>query len=189
MFLSLCDTESPACVLLTDSKFGAAFFEHRYLSELLGIPLVEGSDLYVGANGRVWARAMDDDFEVDLIYRRVEDLELFVPGLTEAYLNHKVVLVNAMGTGASDDMDSAYRNRLAEQLFERPQAFIAQETLDFSRHLVFDDLGGEFQERYVDLRVFAILDGDGEIRPAVAVELKPWIVVAAQARAAETRRE
>ena len=101
MFLSLCDTESPACVLLTDSKFGAAFFEHRYLSELLGIPLVEGSDLYVGANGRVWARAMDDDFEVDLIYRRVEDLELFVPGLTEAYLNHKVVLVNAMGTGAS----------------------------------------------------------------------------------------
>ena len=38
MFLSLCDTESPACVLLTDSKFGAAFFEHRYLSELLGIP-------------------------------------------------------------------------------------------------------------------------------------------------------
>ena len=81
------DTESPACVLLTDSKFGAAFFEHRYLSELLGIPpWSRAPTLYVGANGRVWARAMDDDFEVDLIYRRVEDLELFVPGLTEAYL-------------------------------------------------------------------------------------------------------
>jgi uncharacterized circularly permuted ATP-grasp superfamily protein len=48
MFVSLCDKESPACVLLTDSKFGSAFFEHRYLSELLGIPLVEGSDLYIG---------------------------------------------------------------------------------------------------------------------------------------------
>ena len=51
----------------------------------------------------MWCRSIDGDFEVDLIYRRVEDLELFVPGLTEAYLNHQVVLVNAMGTGACDD--------------------------------------------------------------------------------------
>ena len=103
MFVSRCDTDAPTCVLLTDSKYGAAFFEHRYVSELLGITLVEGSDLYIGLNGRVFARAMGGDFEVDLIYRRIEDLELFVPGLTEAYLNHKVVLVNALGTGACDD--------------------------------------------------------------------------------------
>ena len=103
MFASLCDTDSPVCVLLTDSKYGSAFFEHRYLSELLGIPLVEGSDLYIGHNGRVWARCMDGDFEIDLIYRRVEDLELFVPGLTDAYLDNKVVLVNALGAGACDD--------------------------------------------------------------------------------------
>jgi uncharacterized circularly permuted ATP-grasp superfamily protein len=43
------------------------------------------------------------DFRVDLIYRRVDDLEISVPGLTEAYLNQKVVLVSAMGTGACDD--------------------------------------------------------------------------------------
>ena len=226
MFASLCDAEAPVCVLLTDSKFGSAFFEHRYLSELLGIPLVEGSDLYVGANGRVWGRAMDGDFEVDLIYRRVEDLELFVPGLTEAYLNHKVVLVNAMGAGAGDDklvflwapemierylgekaildqavsydlrspanreyvlqnldrlvlktrqgygglgvfilpdLDKGYRSRLAQQLIEQPQVFIAQETLDFSQHLVFDESSGEFEERYVDLRVFAVQNGRGEV--------------------------
>jgi uncharacterized circularly permuted ATP-grasp superfamily protein len=226
MFASLCDADSPTCVLLTDSKFGAAFFEHRYLSELLGIALVEGSDLYVGANGRIWARAMGGDFEVDLIYRRVEDLELFVPGLTDAYLEHKVVLVNALGTGAGDDklvflwvpemidrylgeapileqavsydlrsaenrqyvlqnldklvlktrqgygglgvfimpdLGLTYRNRLAQQLIEQPQVFIAQETLDFSQHLVFDDSIAEFQERYVDLRVFAVQDGNGEV--------------------------
>ena len=64
---------------------------------------MEGSDLYIGPDGHVWARAMGGDFQVDLIYRRVEDLELFVPGLTEAYLNHKVALVNALGTGAGDD--------------------------------------------------------------------------------------
>ena len=78
MFRSLCDTDSPVCVLLTDGKFGSAFFEHRYLSELLGIPLVEGSDLYVGYDGRVYARTLDQDIPVDLIYRRVEDLDMFV---------------------------------------------------------------------------------------------------------------
>lgn len=226
MFASLCETDNPVCVLLTDSKFGSAFFEHRYLSELLGITLVEGSDLYIGSNGRVWARAMGGDFEVDLIYRRVEDLELFVPGLTEAYLDHKVVLVNAMGTGACDDklvflwvpdmiehylgeraildqavsydvrtptnreyvlqnldnlvlktrqgygglgvfilpdLDKGYRSRLAQQLIAQPQVFIAQETLDFSQHLVFDEERGEFEERYVDLRVFAVQNGHGEV--------------------------
>ena len=85
MFRSLCDSPSPACVLLTDGRYGSAFFEHRYLSDLLGIPLVEGPDLYVGHDGRVYARTLDGDNAVDLVYRRVEDLELFVPGLREAY--------------------------------------------------------------------------------------------------------
>ena len=226
MFLSLCDTESPTCVILTDSKYGAAFFEHRYLSELLGVALVEGSDLYIGGDGRVWARAMGGDFPVDLIYRRVEDLDMFVPGLMEAYLNHKVVLVNAMGTGACDDklvflwvpdmirsyvgeepvldqalsydlrepanrqhvlqnldqlviktrhgygglgvfimpdLGATYRSGLARQLIEQPQGYIAQETLDFSKHFVFDGEGGRFEERYVDLRVFATQDGNGRV--------------------------
>ena len=226
MFASLCDVPGPVCVLLTDSKYGSAFFEHRYLSETLGITLVEGSDLYIGNDGRVWSRAMGGDFQVDLIYRRVEDLELFVPGLTDAYLNHKVVLVNAMGTGACDDklvflwvpdmierylgepaildqavsydlrsptnreyvlqnldnmvlktrqgygglgvfilpdLDKGYRNRLAQQLIEQPQVFIAQETLDFSQHIVFDESSGEFEERYVDLRVFAVQNGHEEV--------------------------
>ena len=226
MFISLCDVESPTCVILTDSKYGAAFFEHRYLSELLGVTLVEGSDLYVGHNGRVWARSMDGDFEVDLIYRRVEDLDLFVPGLTEAYLNHKVVLVNALGTGAADDklvflwvpdmirsylgeepvleqavsydlrspanrqyvlqnldhlvlktrqgygglgvyimpdLGDLYKTRLARQVIEQPQSFIAQETLDFTRHIVFDQASGGLDERYVDLRVFATQDGNGKV--------------------------
>lgn len=226
MFATLCDAESPVCVILTDSKLGSAFFEHRYLSELLGIPLVEGSDLYIGHNGRVWGRCMDGDFEIDLVYRRVEDLELFVPGLTEAYLENKVVLVNAPGTGACDDklvflwvpdmikaylgeeiileqaksydlrspanreyvlqnldslvlktrqgygglgvfimpdLDKGYRSRLSQQLIEQPQVFIAQETLDFSRHLVFDESSGQFEPRHVDLRVFAVQNGRGEV--------------------------
>ena len=103
LFASLCDNSEPTCVLLTDSKFGSAFFEHRYLSELLDIPLVEGSDLYIGYEGDVRMKTLDGDVHVDLIYRRVEDLEIFVPGLTDVYLNGKVVLVNGMGTSVADD--------------------------------------------------------------------------------------
>ena len=103
MFRSLTDIPDPVCVLLTGGRYGSAFFEHRYLSELLDIPLVEGPDLYVAPDGYVYARTLDTDVKVDVIYRRVEDLDLFVPGLGEAYLNGKVVLVKGIGTGAADD--------------------------------------------------------------------------------------
>ena len=103
MFRSLSANPDPVCVLMTDGKYGSAFFEHRYLSELLDIPLVEGPDLYVAPDGFVYARTLDQDVRVDLIYRRVEDLDLFVPGLGEAYLNGNAVLVNGIGTGAADD--------------------------------------------------------------------------------------
>ena len=226
MFHSLCDTDSPMCVLLTDGKYGSAFFEHRYLSEVLGIPLVEGTDLYVGYDGRVYTRTIDGDVPVDVIYRRVEDLEIFVPGLRDAYLEGKVVLVNGLGTGAADDklvfmwvpemierylgetpilsqapsynlqdpesrrfvmdnlddlvvkvrqgyggtgvyvmpdLDSDRRSEVAQGILEDPDAYIAQETLDFSKHMVFNDANGTLEPRHIDLRVFAIQDGNGKV--------------------------
>ena len=226
MFRSLCDTDSPVCVLLTDGKFGSAFFEHRFLSELLGIPLVEGSDLYVGHDGRIYARTIDRDIPVDLIYRRVEDLDIFVPGLRDSYLDGKVVLVNGLGTGAADDklvfmwvpemierylgespileqapsynlqdvesrryvlenldslvikarqgyggievfvmpdLGATYKSRVAQTILENPQVFIAQETLDFSQHMVFNGANGNLEPRYIDLRVFAVQDGNGRV--------------------------
>ena len=225
LFASLCDAPDPVCVLLTDSKFGSAFFEHRYLSELLNIPLVEGSDLCIGIEGDVRMKTIDGDVHVDLIYRRVEDLEIFVPGLTDAYLNGKVVLVNGMGTSVADDkltflwvpdmirhyldeepileqavsydLDDAdsrayvlenldkmvlktrqgygglgvyimpdlagnYRAPLARQIIENPRAMIAQETIDFSKHVIYDDEAGKYDERYIDLRVYAVQNGRGE---------------------------
>jgi uncharacterized circularly permuted ATP-grasp superfamily protein len=226
LFESLCDTPSPNCVILTDGSFGPAFFEHRYLSDVLGIPLVEGSDLFMHEDGTVRARTVDGSVKVDLIYRRVEDLELFVPGLTEAYRQGKVILVNAMGTGVADDklvylwvpemirhylgqepilpnakaynlmdpktrqfalenignlvfkaregygglgvyimedLDPAHRDDMSRRIMDRPFAFIAQEPLDFSKHVVFDRQSGGFQERYIDLRVYAVQDGEGKV--------------------------
>lgn len=226
MFRSLCDSPSPACVLLTDGRYGSAFFEHRYLSDLLGIPLVEGADLYVGHDRRVYARTLDGDYAVDLVYRRVEDLEMFVPGLREAYLDRRVVLVNAIGTGVGDDklvftwapqmierylgespvleqarsynltdaqdrryvlenlerlvikarqgyggigvfvmpdLGAAYKTRVAHQILDNPDAFIAQETLDFSQHVVLNGRTGALEPRHVDLRVFAVQGADGDV--------------------------
>jgi len=223
LFTSLSDSGK---VILTDGKLGSAFFEHRYLSELLGMPLVEGSDLFIDGSGNVKAKTADGIIKVDLIYRRVQDLELFVPGLTEAYRNNRVVLVNALGTGVADDklvflwvpemirrylgqepilphaksynlldaesrrfalrnvenlvfkvregygglgvyimpeMGQGHRQTLTQQVIERPQAFIAQETLDFSKHISLEEQRGALEERYVDLRVYAILDGDGKV--------------------------
>ena len=225
LFASLCDNSEPTCALLTDSKFGSAFFEHRYLSELLDIPLVEGSDLYIGYEGDVRMKTLDGDVHVDLIYRRVEDLEIFVPGLTDVYLNGKVVLVNGMGTSVADDklvflwvpdmirhylgeepildqavsydlddpasrayvlenidnmvlktrqgygglgvfimpdLGGSYRAQLARQIIENPRAMIAQDTIDFSQHVIYDEEAGEFDERYIDLRVYAVQNGHGE---------------------------
>ena len=226
MFHSLTDNPDPVCVLLTDGKYGSAFFEHRYLSDLLGIPLVEGPDLYVGHDGRVYARTLDQDVPVDVIYRRVEDLDLFVPGLRQAYLDGKVALVNGIGTGAADDklvflwvpqmierylgeapvleqalsynlaeaesrryvlenledlviktrqgygglgvfvmpdLGPAYKARVANNILQNPLMFIAQETLDFPQHLVFNEDTGSMAPHHIDLRVFAVQSGDGSV--------------------------
>ena len=226
MLRSLTENPDPVCVVLSDGKYGSAFFEHRYLSELLDIPLVEGPDLYVGPDGFVYARTLDQDVKVDVIYRRVEDLDLFVPGLGEAYLNGKVVLVNGIGTGAADDklvfiwvpqmierylgqapvleqarsynpgdvesrryvlenlenlvvktrqgygglgvyvmpdLGEGYKARVANSILQNPLMFIAQETLDFSQHMVFNELVPGLEPHHVDLRVFAVQSGDGTV--------------------------
>jgi uncharacterized circularly permuted ATP-grasp superfamily protein len=226
LFSSLTDSPNPGTVILTDGKLGSAFFEHRYLSELLRVPLVEGSDLFIDGSGYVHAKTADGIIKVDVIYRRVQDLEIFVPGLTEAYRKNKVILVNAMGTGVADDklvflwvpdmirkylgqepilghaksynlldtqsrryalrnMDSLvfkvregygglgvyimpemgpeHRQTLSQQVIEKPQAFIAQETLDFSKHVSLNEMTGSLEERYVDLRVYAVQDGDERV--------------------------
>ena len=226
LFRSLSDSPDPVTVLLTDGKYGSAFFEHRYLSELLNIPLVEGSDLYVAPDGRVYARTLERDTPVDVIYRRVEDLDLFVPRLGEAYLSGKVVLVNGIGTGAADDklvflwvprmienymgespileqarsynltetdsrryamenledlvikvrqgygglgvfvmpdLGEGYKARVANNILQNPLMYIAQETLDFSQHMVFNESSAGLEPHHVDLRVFAVQSGDGSV--------------------------
>lgn len=46
--------------------------------------------------------------------------------------------------------------RKARNIIEQPRMFIAQEALDFSRYLIFDEESGESDERYLHLRAFAV---------------------------------
>ena len=79
----------------------------------MGIPLVEGRDLFVH-NNVVYMRTTAGLRPVDVIYRRVDDdfidpvtfrpdTILGVPGLFNAYRMGNVALANAVGTGVADD--------------------------------------------------------------------------------------
>ncbi|MEM7513770.1 MAG: circularly permuted type 2 ATP-grasp protein [Bacteroidota bacterium] len=105
--------DEPFCVLLTPGQYNSAYYEHSFLAQYMGIDLVEGKDLYV-ENEIVYLRTIRGPQKVDVIYRRVddafmdpdvfrEDSVLGVKGIMKAYLAGNVTLVNAPGTGVSDD--------------------------------------------------------------------------------------
>ncbi|WP_250462730.1 circularly permuted type 2 ATP-grasp protein [Microbulbifer litoralis] len=104
----------PVMAVLTPGIFNSAYFEHAFLAQQLGAELVEGSDLLVGENDCVYMRTIDGLEQVDVIYRRIDDLfldpEVFrrdsvlgVPGLMRAWKAGNVALANAPGAGVADD--------------------------------------------------------------------------------------
>lgn len=105
--------EEPNCVLLTPGQYNSAYYEHSFLAQAMGIDLVEGKDLYVD-NETVYLKTIRGAKKVDVIYRRIDDAFLDpivfrkdsllgVPHLMKAYLSGNVTIVNAPGTGVSDD--------------------------------------------------------------------------------------
>jgi len=51
------DAESPLAVVLTPGAFNETYFEHAYLARQLGLPLVEGHDLTVRGDTRLFEDA------------------------------------------------------------------------------------------------------------------------------------
>ena len=114
MLASLTDVENPTLCVLTPGVYNSAYFEHTFLAQEIGAELVEGRDLSVGKDGRVYMRNIDGLQPVDVIYRRVDDefidpecfnpeSTLGVPGLMQAWLDKKVAIANAPGAGVADD--------------------------------------------------------------------------------------
>lgn len=104
---------NPNIVLLTPGIYNSAYYEHSTLARLMGIELVEGSDLVV-KNHFVYMKTTNGLKQVDVIYRRVDDdfldpLEfnansvLGVAGIMAAYRKGNVNIINAPGTGVADD--------------------------------------------------------------------------------------
>jgi uncharacterized circularly permuted ATP-grasp superfamily protein len=103
----------PTIVVLTPGMYNSAYFEHSFLSQQMGVELVEGRDLVV-ADGYLQMRTTKGLQRVDVIYRRIDDdfidplafrpdSLLGVPGLMDIYRAGRVAIANALGTGVADD--------------------------------------------------------------------------------------
>jgi uncharacterized circularly permuted ATP-grasp superfamily protein len=110
---SLCDLPDPTIVILTPGSYNSAYYEHSLLAQKMGVELVEAGDLAV-IDGSVHMRTTKGSQRVDVIYRRINDdfLDplvfrpdslLGISGVMDAYKKGRVAIVNAPGTGVSDD--------------------------------------------------------------------------------------
>jgi uncharacterized circularly permuted ATP-grasp superfamily protein len=135
----------PQVVLLSPGVFNSAYFEHVFLAREIGIPLVEGSDLFVDGD-KVFMKTVSGPKPVHVIYRRLNDdyldPEVFKPesvlgvkGLMRAVRKGNVTLANAVGTGVCDDKAVyAYLPRIIryyldeEPILPNVQTYICRET-------------------------------------------------------------
>ncbi len=100
-------------VVLTPGVYNAAYYEHCFLAKSMGVPLVQGQDLFV-MDQKVYMKTTRGARQVHVVYRRVDDdfldPEVFRPdsmlgvaGIFDAWRQGHVSLVNAPGTGLGDD--------------------------------------------------------------------------------------
>jgi len=151
-------------VLLSPGMYNSAYFEHVFLAQEMGVPLVEGRDLTV-QDDTVYMRTTSGLERVDVIYRRVDDdfidPEVFNPtstlgvaGIMRAYRKGRVTIANAIGTGVADDKAVyAYMPRIIkyylgeDALLPNVETFICAEkealayTLEHMRELVVKPVG------------------------------------------------
>ena len=155
-FLAPDGLTSARVVVLTPGRYNAAYFEHSFLAQQMGVELVEGSDLVVHEDA-VWMRTTQGFERVDVIYRRIDDdfldprafrpdSMLGVPGLMDVYRADNVALANAPGSGVADDkVVYAYVARIIkyylgeEIILPNVPTYICAEKTDLA--YVLDNLG------------------------------------------------
>ena len=104
--------DEPSVVLLSAGWEDSAWFEHRFLAEEMGVPLVQPSDLST-RDGRLVRHIGAGAQQVDVMYARMDEDMLLSstgydaaplrPGLLDAITNGNLSIVNALGNGVADD--------------------------------------------------------------------------------------
>ena len=108
-----CDSNIPTVVLLTPGHLNSAYYEHTFLSDQMGIEMVESQDLFV-ENDLLYMKTVDGPKKIDVVYRRIDDEFLDplcynpdsvigVPGITQVYKTGGVNICSAPGAGIADD--------------------------------------------------------------------------------------
>ncbi len=104
---------SPCVVIMTPGHFNSAYYEHSFLADMMGVELVEGSDLFVEGEF-CYMKTTEGPQKVDVIYRRIDDpfldplcfrpeSMLGVAGLMNVYRSGGVTICSAPGAGVADD--------------------------------------------------------------------------------------
>lgn len=112
-FLAPDHVQSPTIGVLTPGIYNSAYFEHSFLSQQMGVELVEGQDLVV-SDGFVHMLTTKGLKRIDVLYRRIDDdfidpnvfrsdSMLGVKGLMAVYKAGRIAMANAPGTGIADD--------------------------------------------------------------------------------------
>ncbi len=122
---------NPNMAVLTPGSLSATYFEHVYLSRVLGVPLVEGGDL-VARDGEVSIKTLAGLRPVHMLLRRLDssfvdplelraDSALGITGMVEATRSGKIRLSNALGSGVVETPAMMpFLERLSEHLLGQP---------------------------------------------------------------------
>ncbi len=104
--------DDPAVVLLSAGWEDSAWFEHTFLAEEMGVPLVQPSDLSV-RDAKLWRHIGADVLHIDVVYVRMDEDMLLSstghdgaplrPGLLAAITSGDLTIANALANGVADD--------------------------------------------------------------------------------------
>jgi uncharacterized circularly permuted ATP-grasp superfamily protein len=116
--------EEPRAAVLTDGPSNSAWFEHRELAKLLGIPLVHCEDVFA-RDGRLYRRDDEGGEEgLDVVYRRTDEERLRdregrptwnARVLLEPFRQGNLAVINPFGASVADDkLSQAYVEPMIE---------------------------------------------------------------------------
>lgn len=143
------DNVPPCIVVLTPGIYNSAYFEHSYLAQQMGVELAEHHDLVV-EDDKVWLKSFRGKRQVDVIYRRIDDVfidplafrpdsVLGIPGLIAVWRKGNVAIANAPGSGVADDkviyafVPKIIEYYLSEQpLIQNVETYLCQDPLERS---------------------------------------------------------